>query len=441
MPYVPDPTNGTQPLDSVAVSTAAAEFRALKTYIQASVITPLAATSNASLLTSGTITNIPYSNTGSFGVSVIPFLLSPTMTGVFTGTTANTALSLTAIFNAITSVADSAAAGSTFGARIGASNTQNWTNTGSGLTAAKFIASITNGAVGTLSYAAGSRHNFSNLSAMVVGLARTIWVEPTVNSGGGSIQSVAGILSNAGVVGTLFNSDIHLGAWAGATGTYALYSANAALSYLAGALTVTGALVGNGGATITGGLNVTGTVTGTGFSNYFASPAPIGLTVANTGAFTSLSATSTVSGAGFDAYLAASLLSNPPIGTTAANTGKFTTLQTTGVATIVGYSNSGYAADAGVVLSTQLTGFGITLVNNQTTILSGAGTLATGTITMPAAPVNGQISKTAFDVTVTALTVSPNAGQTLRNAPTTMSAGTAMEYIYKASSTTWYRLQ
>jgi len=34
--YVPDPTNATQPLDSVKASTAAAEFRALKAYIAGS---------------------------------------------------------------------------------------------------------------------------------------------------------------------------------------------------------------------------------------------------------------------------------------------------------------------------------------------------------------------------------------------------------------------
>ena len=35
MSYTPDPTNGAAPLDTVAASTAAAEFRALKTYLQA----------------------------------------------------------------------------------------------------------------------------------------------------------------------------------------------------------------------------------------------------------------------------------------------------------------------------------------------------------------------------------------------------------------------
>jgi hypothetical protein len=63
-------------------------------------------------------------------------------------------------------------------------------------------------------------------------------------------------------------------------------------------------------------------VSGAGFSTYLASPPSIGNTVANTGAFTTLSASSTVSGVGFSTYLA----SPPAIGGTAAANGTFTNL-------------------------------------------------------------------------------------------------------------------
>ena len=69
-------------------------------------------------------------------------------------------------------------------------------------------------------------------------------------------------------------------------------------------------------------LSASSTVSGTGFSNYLASPPAIGSTAANTGAFTSLSASGTVSGTGFSNYLA----SPPAIGGTSPNTGSFTTL-------------------------------------------------------------------------------------------------------------------
>lgn len=69
-------------------------------------------------------------------------------------------------------------------------------------------------------------------------------------------------------------------------------------------------------------LAASGTVSGTGFTNYFASPPAIGSTAAASGAFTTLSASGTVSGAGFTNYLA----SPPAIGGTAAAAGTFTTL-------------------------------------------------------------------------------------------------------------------
>ena len=62
----------------------------------------------------------------------------------------------------------------------------------------------------------------------------------------------------------------------------------------------------------------------------FASPGPIGSTVAGSGAFTTLSASSTVSGAGFSTYLA----SPPAIGTTSAAAGAFTTLSASSVLTL-----------------------------------------------------------------------------------------------------------
>jgi hypothetical protein len=92
------------------------------------------------------------------------------------------------------------------------------------------------------------------------------------------------------------------------------------------------------------------------------------------------------------------------------------------------------------------TGFAITLPGSSTplfqsvTILDPAGTLATGTLTMPATPSDGMRQRVSSSQTVTALTVSPGAGQTVKNAPTTLSAGTSFEYEYNAANTTWYRI-
>ena len=72
-------------------------------------------------------------------------------------------------------------------------------------------------------------------------------------------------------------------------------------------------------------LSASSTVSGTGFTNRFAAPGPIGSTTASTGAFTTLSASSTVSGTGFSTYLA----SPPAIGGTAPAAITGTTIKAT----------------------------------------------------------------------------------------------------------------
>jgi hypothetical protein len=98
-------------------------------------------------------------------------------------------------------------------------------------------------------------------------------------------------------------------------------------------------------------------------------------------------------------------------------------------------------ADQSYSLQTPTTGFSITIANyTSTLILNPAGTLASGTITMPASPIDGQIVQVSSSQTVTALTVSPNTGQTLSGAPTTITATAGFRYIYNLSGTNWYRI-
>jgi hypothetical protein len=99
-------------------------------------------------------------------------------------------------------------------------------------------------------------------------------------------------------------------------------------------------------------------------------------------------------------------------------------------------------ADASLSVQTPATGFSITVGNGVgTLILTPAATLATGTVTMPAAPVKGQILHLASTHTVTSLTLSANAGQSVQNAITTISATTPATYMYIDSATTWYRIR
>ena len=87
------------------------------------------------------------------------------------------------------------------------------------------------------------------------------------------------------------------------------------------------------------------------------------------------------------------------------------------------------------------TGFTNTIANTTSYyILEPAGTLATGTLTMPASPVNEQVVTVASTQIITALTHSPNTGQTLKGALTTIAVDGNASWIYRTANTTWYRV-
>ena len=88
---------------------------------------------------------------------------------------------------------------------------------------------------------------------------------------------------------------------------------------------------------------------------------------------------------------------------------------------------------------TPTTGFSYTFASGTTVlVIDPAGTLATGTITMPAAPADGMTISFSSDQTITALTVNANAGQSIVGNPTTLLAGGAATFVYRLSNTTWY---
>lgn len=88
-----------------------------------------------------------------------------------------------------------------------------------------------------------------------------------------------------------------------------------------------------------------------------------------------------------------------------------------------------------------LTGFSITVPDGITNlILDPAGALATGTITMPANPLDGQICGVASSQVVTTLTMSANTGQTLDGGLATFAANGFARYQYVQSVATWFRI-
>jgi hypothetical protein len=97
-------------------------------------------------------------------------------------------------------------------------------------------------------------------------------------------------------------------------------------------------------------------------------------------------------------------------------------------------------ADQSKVDVSPSTGFSQTIANNCTTLLlKPSGTLASGTVVMPAAPVDGQIARVLSSQTITSLTVSPSSGQTVLGAPSTTGPSAPFSMIYDLASTTWYR--
>jgi len=85
------------------------------------------------------------------------------------------------------------------------------------------------------------------------------------------------------------------------------------------------------------------------------------------------------------------------------------------------------------------TGFTYTFAAGTTVlVMNPAGTLATGTITMPAAPADGMTISFSSTQAITALTVAGNTGQSIVGNPITLNAGGAATLVYRLSNTTWY---
>lgn len=101
----------------------------------------------------------------------------------------------------------------------------------------------------------------------------------------------------------------------------------------------------------------------------------------------------------------------------------------------------GFNNGSGVDYLTPLTGFTYNFDNATGTLyLTPAGTLATGTIVMPSAPTDGRQVQVFSSQTITALTVSPNTGQSISTPPTTITANGSFRLVWRASDSTWYSL-
>lgn len=84
------------------------------------------------------------------------------------------------------------------------------------------------------------------------------------------------------------------------------------------------------------------------------------------------------------------------------------------------------------------TGFSYTFAaGTQTLVINPAGTLATGTITMPASPVDGMVITIESTQQVTVVTVQGNTGQTITGAPSQLIPNQPLSFMYNLANTKW----
>lgn len=90
-----------------------------------------------------------------------------------------------------------------------------------------------------------------------------------------------------------------------------------------------------------------------------------------------------------------------------------------------------------------VTGFTHTVpLATGTCLLTPAGVLATGTITLPAQASDGFQQRIVTSQTVTALTVAPSSGQTIVGATAfALTAGVEVVYFFAASASIWYKIR
>lgn len=126
--------------------------------------------------------------------------------------------------------------------------------------------------------------------------------------------------------------------------------------------------------------------------------------------------------------------------------GNLSSLSVTGNANVGNISVTGLSdmcggTAYGIEFVTMVDGSSQTIADNTgVAIFNAGGTIPAFTIIMPSNPYNGQAIKIAFGVTVTTLTHTVPGGQTIKGALTSGSASAGGEWVYYATTSTWYRI-
>lgn len=112
-------------------------------------------------------------------------------------------------------------------------------------------------------------------------------------------------------------------------------------------------------------------------------------------------------------------------------------------ATLAYMSSSSLRDGRFYIYNAPLTGFTVAPTVDQSAIsLNPAGTIAAGTITMPATTVDGKVVTVFTSATITALTLTPQGSTTFVPAAViTLAAGASVGYVYDKPNNQWHRYQ
>ena len=81
-------------------------------------------------------------------------------------------------------------------------------------------------------------------------------------------------------------------------------------------------------------------------------------------------------------------------------------------------------------------------ISTGTCLLVPAGTIANGTVTLPASALEGFEQQIASSQQITALAVAANSGQTIVGATSfLLAAGSSVVYRFVAATSTWYKIR
>lgn len=134
-------------------------------------------------------------------------------------------------------------------------------------------------------------------------------------------------------------------------------------------------------------------------------------------------------------------ISGMTAGTALTGTEAFESVQSGNTRQLTSLQIKAYVDKASYTYNVPVTGFSLTIgAAVQYLILDPAGTLATGTITMPASPTDGFTVTISSSKAVTALTLTPGAGQTIANTNSALAAGVGLTFLYRSANATWYRV-